>query len=204
MCCGCGGIDGCSVPLKAASPSARLALSMGAPQWTMMCFTHLQMVVLTFLLSSWAFSPLFHKVEQSRCVYPKWASTTWTPHTYSVTSFSLASACCILPFRSDPASYRFWSGSVLLGIGLLSFTVCLSWLQALMGGKHPIAWLVSCIFQTGRVRESHVEIGLKNLKWKWCLLCVFRFLLCFIGLLSVLVQYLWLLHNHPLHHGWLY
>ena len=143
---------------------------MGVPRGTEMCLTLVQMVVLMFLLSSWAFSPLFHKVEQSRCVYPKWASTTWTPHTYTVTSFSLASACCILPFRSDPASYRFWSGSVLLGIGLLSFTVCLSWLQALMGGKHPIAWLVSYIFQTGRVRGSHVEIGLQNLKWEWCLL----------------------------------
>ena len=66
----------------------------------------------------------FHHL-QSRCVYPKWASTTWTPHTYTVTSFSLASAYCILPFRSDPASYRFWSGSVVLSIGLLSFTVCL-------------------------------------------------------------------------------
>lgn len=120
-------------------------------------------------------------------------------HCYIVQS----STCLLhpLPFRSEPASYRFWSSSVLLGIGLLSFTVGLSWLQALMGGKHPIAWLVSYIFQTGRVRGGHVEIGLKNLKWECFLLFVFRFLLCFIGLLSVLAQYLWLLHNHPLHHG---
>ena len=68
---------------------------MGVPRGTEMCLTLVQMVVLTFLLSSLAFSPLFHKVEQSRYVYPEWASTTWTPHTY-VHCYIVQSSICLL------------------------------------------------------------------------------------------------------------
>lgn len=42
--------------------------------WDRVVFDHLcnlQIVVLAFLLSILVFSPLFHKVEQSRCVYPQ-------------------------------------------------------------------------------------------------------------------------------------
>ena len=78
----------------------------------------------------------------------------YTVHTYSVVLSNFSCVCLSLPFRSDQASCRFWSTSILLGIAVLSAAVYTPGLQALMGGKRPVFWLFSFILQSSRVRTQ--------------------------------------------------